>query len=416
MLTTSTTRDEAGAGNEAENRARLDPACALSPEGEGDRLLAAVADIAEILARHAERSDTDGRLAPPTVKALRAHGLWRMRLCRELGGLELPIATQIRVLAALAAADTSSAWCTMIANSSVAVLGATMPSAAIDRVFADGVPACTIVAAPSGKAIPTEGGYTLTGTWRMASSIRHADWIHATTYVEGDPSRPLPVALPAHDVELLDSWNVVGLGGTGSQDFWLHEYFVPCELAGDEGIVRGQQRGTRRYDQVDLENLESYEHLAFALGVARRALAELQQLFAGGAAGRFTADREVVQVQLGRATVRLQAVEATAVEVYDRVDAAAAGQELAWTSADRHLPRALAAWATETALECVQLAFQRAGAAALQRPNILEKLLRDMNVAATHVMVGDNAFSSHSHHLVEFSDLEDRRGARRHAD
>ena len=384
-------------------------------EAGDESLLAAVAQIADTLADGADSSDAQGRLADESVKALQSHGLWRMRLCRELGGLELPIVTQIRVLAALAAQDTSSAWCTMVANDSVAVLGATMPLAAVERIFAHGVPACSIVAAPGGVATPVAGGYVLNGVWRLASSVHHAQWIHATAHIGGDPSRLLTLALPARDIEVLDSWHVVGLAGTGSNDFSLTDYFLPAALTGPPDQPHGQLRGTRRYDLVDVMHLESYEHLAFALGVGRRALGELERVFTGGARAH-TADREVVQTEVGRALVTLQAIEAMAVSLYTRVDAAALGQQQAWGDADRQLPRALAVWATECALKFVQMAFQRSGAAALNQPSILEKLLRDMSVAATHAVVSDTAYATYAHHLIESSGTLRRRGVLSHAD
>ena len=371
------------------------------------RLLGAVLEVADVLVAGAARSDLEGRLVQESVDALRSHELWQMRLCRELGGLELPIVSQIHVLASLAAIDTSSAWCTMVANSSLAVLGATMPAETIDRVFADGVPPCSIVAAPGGRAVrQDDGGYVLNGTWRLASSIHHADWIHATAYVDGDPSRLLPMAIPRRDVELIDSWRVVGLSGTGSNDFSLHDYVLEESLAGREANPFGQVRGRRRYDLVGMANIESYEHLAFALGVGRRALGELRGALAHPAPGRHVADREIVQSELGRATIKLQAIETTALELYARIDAAAldGGHDLA--DVDRGVPRALATWATEVALDCVQLTFRRAGVAALQRPNILEKLLRDMSVAATHFIVNDTAFAAYAEHLIEAAGSE----------
>ena len=376
-------------------------------------LVAAVAIIADKLRGHAAESDSLGRLAPESVDALRASELWAMRLCRELGGLELPIVEQMKVIAALAAEDTSAAWCTMIANDAVAMLGATMPDAAIARVFADGIPACSIVAPPGGSATPVEGGYTLNGHWRLASGIHQADWVHATVLVERDPSRLLPLAIPANDVTVVESWNVMGLAGTGSNDFTLTDYFLPAALAGREDHPYQQVRGTRRYDLVDVEHLESYEHLAFAIGVARRALTELQAMLAKPPLGRHVADREVVQDQFGRAVMRLHAVEALAYSLYARIDAAMAGEPRSWSEGDRHLPRVLAAQGTELALECVQLAFRRSGLAGLQRPNILEKLLRDMSVAATHVVVDDSAFSSYAQHLVELGGTLNFSGADR---
>ena len=370
----------------------------------GKQLLAAVADIAPLLAADAGEAEQQGHLTARTVEAMRSRDLWRMRLCRDLGGLELPIVVQIEVLTALAAADPSSAWCTMVANNSVAVLGATMPGPAIDRIFAHGVPTCSIVAAPGGKATESREGYVLNGTWRLASGIDHAEWVHATALVDGDPSRLLPLALPVSDLEVLDTWHAVGLAATGSNDFTLTDYYLPAELAGRAANPFGQLRGTRRYDLVGLRHLESYEHLAFALGVGRRAVDELRGLLAQGFPGRHTADREVVQTELAQAEIDLNAIAAYAYAVYAKVDDAALGNLNSWSDADRHLPRALAVKATQSALRCTELAFHRAGGVAVRRPNVLEKLLRDMSVAATHVIVDDTALATYGQHLIESFD------------
>ena len=366
-----------------------------------DRLLNAVVAVGKMIRDQALESDRQGWLTDATVSILREHGFWQTRLCTELGGLELPIVMQIEILAALAAEDTSAAWCTMVANNGLATIGATMPQAAVDRVFANGVPACSIVATPGGIAIPVDGGYRLTGTWRLASAVRHADWVYALALIDRDPSRIIPISLPARDLTLLDSWNVVGLAATGSVDFSLEDYFVPAELAGSEAAPFSQVRGTRRYDLVDVEQVDSFEHLAFAIGVARRALRELRLVLTQPPAGRHIGDRELVQEEFGRSVVRLQAVEALAFSLYARIDAAALGKAQSWSDGERHLPRVLAAQASELALECVHLAFRRSGLAALHSPNILEKLLRDMSVAANHAVVDDSAFAAYAQHLVE---------------
>ncbi|CAA9217664.1 MAG: hypothetical protein AVDCRST_MAG57-430 [uncultured Blastococcus sp.] len=371
------------------------------------RLLDAVAMIADVVQDGAAESDRQGTLADKTVTALREHGFWRMRLCRELGGLELDVSSQVQVLAALAAVDTSSAWCTMVANSAVAALGATMPQPAIERIFASGVPLCSIAAAPAGVAVPDGDGFRVSATWRLASSINHAEWLHAVAFVEGDPSRPLPLAIPAQELDVLDTWNVIGLAGTGSNDVALVDHHLPHELAGRIGNPSHQLRGTRRYDLLALEDLESYEHLAFAVGVASRALDELGTALSHGRGGSATGDREIVQMELGGALVDLQAMQSLARAVYDRADAAAAGDASAWSEQDRHLPRAVATWATRRALEIVQLAFHRSGGAALYRPNIFEKLLRDMSVAATHVMVNDAVLATHALRTIQAHGMDE---------
>jgi alkylation response protein AidB-like acyl-CoA dehydrogenase len=143
-------------------------------------------------------------------------------------------------------------------------------------------------------------------------------------------------------------------------------------------------------------------------------LRELRTVLTNASGSRHIADREMVQGRFGQLVVSLQAVEALAYAFYERVDALAIGEKLAWSRDDRYRPRALAVHATQVALECVQMAFHRSGSGGLVRPNIFEKLLRDMSVAATHSVVDDTAFASYAQQLVETGgpiELADRVGS-----
>ena len=137
MATCLKVNDVLGAADpfEALNVGVLDSAAGLDQRDRDNEraLLLAVGEISPLLAQGASPSDAGGRLVKTSAEALKSKGLWRMRLCRQLGGFELPIVSQIRILSALAAADTSSAWCTMVVNNAVAVVGSTMPDAAIQR-------------------------------------------------------------------------------------------------------------------------------------------------------------------------------------------------------------------------------------------------------------------------------------------
>jgi alkylation response protein AidB-like acyl-CoA dehydrogenase len=72
------------------------------------QLLAEVETLAPILAEHALQSERLGRLADPTVEALRKTRLLRFICPRELGGDEADPLTQLEVLEALARIDSSA--------------------------------------------------------------------------------------------------------------------------------------------------------------------------------------------------------------------------------------------------------------------------------------------------------------------
>ena len=101
--------------------------------------------------------------------------------------------------------------------------------------------------APQGVAKPVDGGYIFNGRWQFSSGTDHCDWIILGAMLgdaDGKPLMPpqmLHMILPRKDYEIVeDSWNVVGLRGTGSKDVIVKDAFVP-DLP-DDGRDRGHGR------------------------------------------------------------------------------------------------------------------------------------------------------------------------------
>ena len=77
---------------------------------------------------------------------------------------------------------------------------------------------------PSGKAERVAGGWKVSGRWSFASGIHATGWMSAGVAAEGAVRG---VLLPTKELEILDTWHVVGLRGTGSTDFVARDIFVP---------------------------------------------------------------------------------------------------------------------------------------------------------------------------------------------
>ena len=85
-----------------------------------------------------------------------------------------------------------------------------------------------------GTATTVDGGYLLSGSWSFASGLRHGDHIHTLGIIQ-ETGEPRIFVVPVDKAELaLDSWDVMGLRGTGSIDYTLTDVFVPedyCHFA-----------------------------------------------------------------------------------------------------------------------------------------------------------------------------------------
>src|SRR5215813_15385300 len=149
-------------------------------ETKREALLARVESIASTLNASGSKSEELATLAPEAVAALRDTGLFLLKLPAVVGGAEADPVTEMLVLEAIAYHDFTSGWCTMVGATAVGSLGAFLPQAGLDRVFANGhIPTAAISFFPAGRAVRKDRGYELSGRWRFNSGISHAEWVVA---------------------------------------------------------------------------------------------------------------------------------------------------------------------------------------------------------------------------------------------
>src|SRR5947208_11302252 len=88
-----------------------------------------------------------------------------------------------------------------------------------------------------GRAYPVDGGYRIQGRWNFASGIDHADWLYCPCIVtEGDRPQLTEAGTPrvraawlrSDQATIKDTWSVLGMRGTGSQDFVVDNVVVPA--------------------------------------------------------------------------------------------------------------------------------------------------------------------------------------------
>jgi alkylation response protein AidB-like acyl-CoA dehydrogenase len=88
----------------------------------------------------------------------------------------------------------------------------------------------------SGQAQIVDGGYRVSGRWSFVSGCELATWMVLLCLVrEGEKPRLTPAGspeirfmlLPSTECEIIDTWTVGGLRGTGSHDVVVRDAFVP---------------------------------------------------------------------------------------------------------------------------------------------------------------------------------------------
>jgi indole-3-acetate monooxygenase len=349
-------------------------------------------------ARHA--IERDRRLPETLVRSLQEAGLFRLWLAKSLGGPELNLTEFASVIERLAQADGSVGWCVSICAAYSRFSGFLSEPVA-HRIFVEANAVVAGALAPGGESVAVEGGFKLSGRWAFGSGIMHSDWTVGTSVIleDGQPRRTPTgtpetrvMFFPTSAVEIIDTWDVGGLRGTGSHDYRVSDLFVPADYAieGIEPVLR------RPLYVLSRHTVFPVAIAAVPLGIARAALETFRAL-AGSRTPQIGTtllrDKLTTQAAVGRAEALLRAARAFLFEACDEAWAMASnGQEL--TMVQRALVRLACAQVATSAKEVVQTLYEVAGSAAVYEANLLQRYLRDVQVTAQHFQVHCANFES----------------------
>lgn len=370
-------------------------------DGERCEWVGRAREIGELLSAHAAESVEQRTLAAASVDALEESGMFAICGPRELGGRELHPSTQVEVFAELARADTSAGWCALIQAMTAGMVAVHLPDDGLDAVFGPSYPRIAGTANPEGEARPAAGGLRLNGRWSFASGIRHCNWVLAgARLLDADDQQrrfehgaPMisAVAVPAEQLEIEDSWHVMGLQGTGSSHHRMHDLFVPDAFQMPFGGTN-PRRGSAWFDVPTITFL-SPGHTGFPLGAAAHALELLHGTATRVRFGHTGAigGRGAFQRDFGIASHRYEAARAYALDVFDQAMAQRERSEPITQDADAKI-RGMVAWVTDTCLDVVRFAYHSLGGAANFLDHPLQQILRDLVAASQHILVADIAY------------------------
>jgi alkylation response protein AidB-like acyl-CoA dehydrogenase len=244
---------------------------------------------------------------------------------------------------------------------------------------------------PRVSAVRVDGGYRVSGAWSFASGGRHATWLGAhcpVVQADGAPVRDgagrrveRTMLVRASDVEWADIWNTVGLRGTASDQFALHDHFVPES----HSITRDFLRECRENGALYRMSANTCYQVGFsgvALGIARGALDE----FVGLARDKVPRgqrhalrDNAVVQSTVAQAEAGVRAARAWLLQTVDEIwrGLGESGESL---SVDQRIAiRMVSTHAIHRAREAVDAVWNASGATAIFHGQSLERRFRDIH-------------------------------------
>lgn len=201
----------------------------------GKDLVQTAIKLSSILNQNISEEENNGRLSPPVVKALKEAGFYKLFLPKSLGGLEADPLTVAKAVEEISRYNTAAGWSLMVANTTQLMLSR-IPEKGIDEIF--GNDPDTFIAGtvhPPMMATRTEGGFVINGRNPLVSNVHEAQWLMVLALVieNGQPKMSdghpeiLGIYLKASDCKIIDTWQVIGMHATDSNDIEAKDVFVP---------------------------------------------------------------------------------------------------------------------------------------------------------------------------------------------
>jgi len=354
--------------------------------------IAAAKALRTLILENRQATEANRQVAEPIIDAIRKAKLGRMALPAEFGGLAVSPVEGLEILDTLAEAEASVAW--IVWNSSLPCwLGRFLNDDARAEIFGDGDAIFASSTRPSGRAIRTGDAYVVNGRWSLVSGCNHASWIPVMCLVEegGEVQMLAPnvphmrmLYIPKDAHEILDTWHVGGLRGTGSHDSVLKNVSVSASRSFAMG---DPSRVDSPHGRMPIFCTMSAGCASICLGIASTTLQALTDLARDKMAvdgGPGLRDRAPVQSLVGRAAAQIDSARGRLRGATDTVwNEAVAGKAIQPTNIAAMLGAAITA--AQTCRQLVTDMYAAAGASSLYTSSPIERAHRDIHAVMQHI-------------------------------
>jgi indole-3-acetate monooxygenase len=340
----------------------------------------------------ADEIEAQRELPRPLFEALADAGIFHLAVPLSIGGGEIDLPTYIQVIEELGKADASTGWC-VNQGAIYATYAARMPRDIARQIWID--PPRAVVAntpAATAKAVVVPGGYRVTGRQGFSTGCRHATWVAAHAQIidngqvrlENGAPETRYMFVPVGEAQLLDTWHVRGMRGTGTHHFAVDNVFVPAErtvlsatapLLEDHPLYR-----------IPRTLLFASGDASVAFGMARACLNTFADL-AGAKVPRampaLLRDQSMVQVTIGQCEAWLRTGKAFLTEAVREIWTAACANTI--TLDHRANLRLATTHGIRLVAQIVDAVYSAAGATAVYEDNILQRYFQDIHVITQHM-------------------------------
>ena len=357
--------------------------------------------LVPLLRERAAATEAARHLLPENERAFHDAGLYRLLQPRRIGGNQFDYGVLIDLGAILARGCASSAWHVTNMCSHHAILGYFAPQAQAD-VWDRSVDSliCASLIYAAGKATPVDGGYILNGRWPFCSGIDECDWHMVGGVVapadgkggQGGPAGNHLFLLPRADYEILDTWHVTGLAGSGSHDVAVKDLFVPAHRVLSAEYTRGGENPGSAVNpgglfRLALQAIFPYTLSGCALGVAEGLWQDTvgsMKARAASYSGAALANLQPLQIGIAETGAQIEtAGRVMRANVADAMRIAEAGGVPDPLTKVRY--RRDGAFSVQLCRRAANTLFEAAGGAGIHQKNPASRAHRDIQAIAAHI-------------------------------
>ena len=356
--------------------------------------LAKARDLAVKLQPYVAEAETSRRLPKAAVEAMVASGLLPMVRPAHWGGYELDWMTLLDCVAEVGKVSGSLGWCFCFLMQHQWVLSY-FPEAAQAAVYGrDADPRIVTSFGAFGRAEPEPGGFKVTGDWAFGSGGDHCSWAIVGAPVMGPQPGMRWFLLQRGQFSIRDTWNSVGLKGSGSNNIVVEGASVPEDFSLDLGAAYGGHAPGSQFLDGPLQRAPLSSQFQFGLlspmmGVARGALetfVDFSRDRVGGMMGSKVAESPLLQVRIGEAAAEIDAAYA----ILDRISRGVMSGELATPAVGAQVGRDFG-FCAKLMVQAVDRLFAVAGARGLSEGSALSRHWRDIHAMANHVALNSES-------------------------
>jgi 3-hydroxy-9,10-secoandrosta-1,3,5(10)-triene-9,17-dione monooxygenase len=359
-----------------------------------EEALSKARELALRLRPYVDEAETMRRIPQEAADAMTASGLLPMVRPARWGGFEMDWMTLLDCVAEVGKVSGSLGWCFCFLMQHQWVLSY-FPEAAQAAVYGrDPDPRIVTSFGAFGRAEPEPGGFRVSGDWAFGSGGDHCTWAIVGAPVLGARPEMRWFLLRQGQFSIRDTWNSVGLKGSGSNNIVVEGVFVPEEFSLDLGAAYGGHApGSQFLDgplyQAPLSSQFQFGLLSPMAGVARGAMEtflEFSRDRVGGMTGSKVAESPLLQVRVGESAAEIDAAYA----VLDRISRGVMSGKLATPAVGARVGRDFGLCA-KLMVQAVDRLFAVAGARGLNDGSALGRHWRDIHAMANHVALNSES-------------------------